>query len=465
MAGGDEAEARRQQTFRPHTMRAFFGFALGRYRNARRHRAKEDKAGGDDGGVNAPLWRMWKLLRPSWATMFRSEAEIVGMVAICLCRAVELRLKTGVARRLAVTLVSRERGDFRIALGRMALVNLGGSWLRILYGYLQARLTWKWRRKLTLMCHDAYFSGLNYYMIGEGGSRGQDKMSDGDTRIHTDLAQAVDGMAKTFSDALFSCTTGVFYTVEIWRVFGLLFAAAPYIYLFGAFIMVNKIAPVMKTWREIGRFRAEAWGMYRFAFSKMDLQAESIASLKGAAAEHKHLRELYALHRYDLWRHHVSYWRFGIVNVFFVGHWGVTDVVMSAFCIGRGIVSPQVHYSPEDSPEVKLEKMASERSDVELQLLLFQSAMDAAQTAIAIVRELQQVVGTVERVTDFLALLEKVGEKKREELGKSVVSGDSIAFENVDIYTPADVLLVKDLSFKLEVGQSLLLTGHNGAGK
>ena len=45
------------------------------------------------------------------------------------------------------------------------------------------------------------------------------------------------------------------------------------------------------------------------------------------------------------------------------------------------------------------------------------------------------------------------------------MSGDSIAFENVDIYTPADVLLVKDLSFKLEVGESLLLTGHNGAGK
>ena len=42
-------------------------------------------------------------------------------------------------------------------------------------------------------------------------------MSDGDTRIHTDLAQAVDGMAKTFSDALFSCTTGIFYTFEIWR--------------------------------------------------------------------------------------------------------------------------------------------------------------------------------------------------------------------------------------------------------
>jgi ABC-type uncharacterized transport system ATPase subunit len=34
----------------------------------------------------------------------------------------------------------------------------------------------------------------------------------------------------------------------------------------------------------------------------------------------------------------------------------------------------------------------------------------------------------------------------------------------VEIRTPKDVLLVSDLSFKVEVGQSLLLTGHNGAG-
>ena len=34
----------------------------------------------------------------------------------------------------------------------------------------------------------------------------------------------------------------------------------------------------------------------------------------------------------------------------------------------------------------------------------------------------------------------------------------------VEIRTPKDVLLVSDRSFKVEVGQSLLLTGHNGAG-
>ena len=85
------------------------------------------------------------------------------------------------------------------------------------------------------------------------------------------------------------------------------------------FLVVDFIAPVMKTWREIGRFRGESWGLYRFAISKVDLQSESIASLKGAAAEHTHLRDCYALHRYDLWRHHVSFWRFGIVENFFSG--------------------------------------------------------------------------------------------------------------------------------------------------
>lgn len=74
-------------------------------------------------------------------------------------------------------------------------------------------------------------------------------------------------------------------------------------------------------------------------------------------------------------------------------------------------------------------------------------------------------MGNVERVTDLIELLQKVRETKAAELASAVVPGDAIAFEGADIYTPADVLLVKGLSFRLEVGQSLLLTGHNGAGK
>ena len=110
--------------------------------------------------------------------------------------------------------------------------------------------------------------------------------------------------------------------------------------------MVNKIAT-----GDVARSAASGRrrGACTASHLQMDLQAESIASLKGAAAEPgtcaSSARCIDTISGAT-----VSYWRFGIVNVFFVGHWGVTDVVMSAFCIGRGIVSPQVHYSPEDSP-------------------------------------------------------------------------------------------------------------------
>ena len=68
--------------------------------------------------------------------------------------------------------------------------------------------------------------------------------------------------------------------------------------------------------------------------------------------------------------------------------------------------------------------------------------------------------GTVERVTD-LALLEKVGEKKREELGKSVVSGDSIAFGISTRRRTCCWSRTSASSWRWAV----LAAGHNGAGK
>ena len=80
------------------------------------------------------------------------------MLAICLARAYELRLSTEVVRALDATLANRSLAAFKAGLLKAVVVSLGGSWLRIVYGYLQARLTWKWRRKLTTMCQAQYES-------------------------------------------------------------------------------------------------------------------------------------------------------------------------------------------------------------------------------------------------------------------------------------------------------------------
>eukprot|EP01047_Picozoa_sp_COSAG01_P034196 COSAG01_NODE_2556_length_7460_cov_14.297786_8_plen_590_part_00 len=412
--------------------------------------------GGED--VNAPLKKLWRLLRPSWKQVIGDEKEILAMFVLCLCRGVELRLNTAVVRALDSTLANRNADDFRRGLLRGAVLWIGGSWVRIAYSYLQARLTWKWRRKLTELLHKEYFSGMCYYLIGEGGGRGHEKMSDADTRITNDGRACVDQIARTFADVMFSATAGVFYTLNIWSVFGWRFALVPYIYLLSAFCCVNVIAkPVLDNFRKAGRLRGESWGLYTFAAARLGLQAESIASLKGAALEHRYLLELWALHKHDIWEHNLNIWKFGTVNNFFMNHFmsQMTGIV----CIGRGILFPR--YERVDS----IEKMATVRSDVGVAWVLYSSTMEAAKVLVEMIRTLQQLVSEVERVTDLYELLIRVKGEKQSELASSIQSGDAIAFEDVDILTPADVLLVKGLTFKLERGQSMLLVGHNGAGK
>ena len=115
----------------------------------------------ESGDFGKPLRLVGALLRKWFFT--RSEEgtgrwEALGMGGVCLCRSAEFRLQTQAVRWMDGTLTSRSLPDFRRGLVRVAVLNFGGALLRILYSYLQARLTWKWRYKLTSHVHDAYFS-------------------------------------------------------------------------------------------------------------------------------------------------------------------------------------------------------------------------------------------------------------------------------------------------------------------
>merc|ERR1719316_1500644 len=45
------------------------------------------------------------------------------------------------------------------------------------------------------------------------------------------------------------------------------------------------------------------------------------------------------------------------------------------------------------------------------------------------------------------------------------IEGSSIEFKDVDVVTPTGNMLVENLSFKVDSGVNLMITGHNGAGK
>ena len=451
----DEMEAARQRADR---------VVRRRYReNAAREDAieaaekKSREKGGGSADLNEPLWKIWALLRPTARTLFTSEFEALGMVAINVIKLFELYWQMRTARALDRTLWSRNRSEFLPRLAQATLVGLFGAWMRILYGYLQARLTWKWRKKLTDLFHSKYFSGFNYYWLGAGGGRGLDKIEDPDSRITQDLNATINGFASYFSNSLDSVGTGVMYTVLLGWEFGWLFAAAPYAYLLTAFAIVEKVMPMRKSWRRMGHARGYSWGKYCYAAQRLQDQQEAIGVLKGGGREGEIIDDEYVIHLRDCTNQHWAFWRFGLVNNFFMDN--ANEAFVAIFCYGRGV------WFPATEANDTIDKIADVRSGVTQQWLMFTNVMSRARTAITLLRDMQQLIGNVERITGMLDMLDRIAEAKSLQKKASTVTADRIEFKDVTVVTPADVLLVEKLSFRLENGQSLLLVGHNGSGK
>jgi ABC-type uncharacterized transport system fused permease/ATPase subunit len=164
----------------------------------------------------------------------------------------------------------------------------------------------------------------------------------------------------------------------------------------------------------------------------------------------------------------VEWWKFETVSRYF-NHFMMEQFV-AMLCIGRGVWWPQTTATTarSDNGAARLgsiEELSELRASVGVQWMLFQQCMSAARQAIDMLRTLQRLVGTVERVTELLELLQQVSSTAHEDNLANFEDDDCIAFEGVDVVTPGGVVLVRDLSFELRPGESLLLVGHNGAGK
>jgi ABC-type uncharacterized transport system fused permease/ATPase subunit len=77
----------------------------------------------------------------------------------------------------------------------------------------------------------------------------------------------------------------------------------------------------------------------------------------------------------------------------------------------------------------------------------------------------QHMTGSAKRICGLIDTLEELNKSQANSSSATMREGDVIRFEGVEIRTPTENVLVRDLNFELAKGQSLLLTGHNGAGK
>eukprot|EP01050_Picozoa_sp_SAG11_P003030 SAG11_NODE_163_length_13928_cov_29.869188_5_plen_252_part_00 len=179
-----------------------------------------------------PIWQMARLLCPSFKQLMGGEFEAVGMLLINLVRVVEIRFQTYITMVMERALNSRSLPGFKEGLLKGTALGFAATALGMVYGLLNARLTWKWRNKMTKVLHDKYFDGMNYYLIGAGGAKNQsDKLDDPDVRITNELNSCIGGFARFYSDFTNLAFSGAFTLYELFRLYGWQMALPPFIYL------------------------------------------------------------------------------------------------------------------------------------------------------------------------------------------------------------------------------------------
>jgi ABC-type uncharacterized transport system fused permease/ATPase subunit len=330
-----------------------------------------------------PLWRVWAILRPTWGEILQGEAEAVGMLLIAALRIFELNLQTGLVRQLERTLSTRDLPTFRVALAKGAAVQVGGAGLRLVYSFLQSRLTWKWRKKLTRILHERYFDGMNYYWVGAGAGNSGARLHDPDSRITTDVSATVDGFAACFSDNLFALMTAVLYTRELWTLYGWRTAAAPYAYLGLSYAVVEVVVPMRDYYRKLNHAAQVSYGLHNLTTQRLQSQYEAIAAQKGGEREGLGMFAEWLVHVRDCQNRVWGRSKWNMLVKFFLDA-GANQFV-SVFCIGGAL------QAKSSVPLDTIDKMANVRAEVGVKFLLFQQTMSSVSYATATSNSMRSV--------------------------------------------------------------------------
>jgi ABC-type uncharacterized transport system fused permease/ATPase subunit len=257
-------------------------------------------------------------------------------------------------------------------------------------------------------------------------------------------------------------TSGLWFTYRLTTITSLPYAVSPLVYFYLAFRASMTIAPDWsKRWREM----LDMKGVYEKYQTRVQTHAEAIAAYHGNEQERAIID--------DQWHAFLAY------CVKFVRDAALFTFVTSAFfeygghsfaealIVGRFISKTAPGKEALTNAVTSHERVAATAalfSKVRFLTEYFIRAMSAQGTIIAVMRQLQNMRGPAKRITELFDTLDAF-ELKREQSTTFRDDPDSVAFENVQVFTPTGHLLVKDLTFKIHRGTSMLLTGCNGSGK
>ena len=417
------------------------------------------RSSGDKGAVSA----IWKMLCPK-LTSFEMEGggwQLFGILILSLLRIGIMNKTSRIVQALDKNAMTRNQTEFWHFWKQQLYMGIVACLHRQTYKYVENSLAVAWREKITHKIHRSYFRNKNYYTLAQKGAHGGSgvgAIADPDERICEDAKDVATQLAHVFCEGIYASTAGTFFAFKLGQFYGMQYALAPYIYLWTMVVVTKTVAPM-----RVGKWISETKGLfasYTQAHTALTTNQEAIAALGGAEFEEQTLltrfkaaiRKAKQFHKAVVWPTFTEQLAFS---------WLLRSF-MASF-----IIAPHVLLQKNKLDLTNLKAIAKLKGDIGYQFVLFVQSMIAAGTTAKILKQLDRISGSAIRVKQLVSFIDAT---PSEEQHDDVLHGDRIEFSNVDIYTPSPTddegtLLVKDLSFTLKKGSSLLLTGHNGAGK
>ncbi len=387
------------------------------------------------------LVRLMRLMTPS---VLSWEALLLAALVAAVCGNEALVYFVGMLpSQLIGGLVRRDAAVFFAVLWRAALYTTAEAVILSLISWGSGALALRWRARLVAAVHSRYLEGRSFYTVNQFHGAAVDNP---DQRIVEDAALLCTTLATMFQS---SSVIGVivFYTQQVAALMGWIGPVTIYGYfILGSIVnkfLMSRVAEYV--WRQ-----EKVEGSFRFGHARLRSNCEQIALYRGGWHERAVLQSSFAAvleNGFVLLRR-----RFAL------------DVSRNTFLYVGGLLSYVVvgvvlkFGGAFDSLDpAQLAAMLQQASFLSIMLI---SGFSTLVNLTSSTSDLAGYTARVAQLVEVLATLAKPNEEANE-----VEGSDVVRFENVQIETPSGMELVRNLSFEVLRGQSLLITGASGSGK
>jgi len=331
-----------------------------------------------------------------------------------------------------------------------------------LLSYCSDKLSLAMRNELVQNIHNKYFGGLVFYRAS---NIGRNRMEDVDQRATQDLKKFCSSASELYGNLLKPVLELVLLSHTLSKLMGFEHLMGFYLYFM---ISGQWLRFVMPPFAKLHADAQKLEGDFRTNHTRITSHAEEIAFYGGSEREKQIANASYSNIVKLADKHYFLQLVMGIFDSYLVKY--------GASMVAYSMLIPAVYLGKQGLKG----KSTSEIMEYYLTATqLFVALGAACKHLVLSYKRIQALTGLTVRVSEMLDMLKQrlsyQDEKDMKEMAlkhplrtggePTIIQGDDIRFENVDIFSPSGQLLIRNLNFQVSKNVNVLISGRNGSGK